>query len=167
MSATFMCWSPKHLGVNFSGVWDLRDLFITRWLPWFNGSTLKTCTYFPQCHLACKLALMGEENMCSMSATFLCINLMLISTHISAGEVSAHYYHKLVINRDCVLIPAFSFHQVSTRSIIQCAIFAKSLNTSAYHYTSSLGACNVCISNSSITSFTSISSDLGYFREGK
>ena len=61
MSAAFMCWSPKHLGVNFSGVWDLRDLSITRWLPWFNGSTLKTCAYFPQYYLALQIGFDGKR----------------------------------------------------------------------------------------------------------
>ena len=104
--------------------------------------------------------------MCNMFTTFLCIHLMLISIHMSAGEVAANNYHKMVINKVCVPILACNLHQLSARSKIQCAIFVKSLKVSVYHYASSTGTCNICMPDSQATSFTKIESDLNYFIEG-
>ena len=105
--------------------------------------------------------------MYGISTTCLRIILMLIIFHVSAGEIVAHNYHRLVIDRDCALISTCSFHRVSARSKIKCAMVANGLNASGYYYASIPGACNICMTNSHATNFKDIDRDLSYFTQGK
>ena len=92
--------------------------------------------------------------------------VLLVSLHVVGVVTTTQLYRKRSYNRNGTLVLMCQLRKVQVRSMVECYLITTALVGNGAHYSSSSGACNICLPTSTMANFTTFGTDVDYYSAG-